>query len=399
MAEGGLQALGMLCSAEMSGDPYEVSILDMQMPEMDGLELARRIKDDPKLSGTRLVMLTSMGQRGDDVLAKEAGISAYLTKPVRQSELYNCLVTVMGSQLDADGTAEAADQAEMPLVTHHNLREVASRTHTRLLVAEDNPVNQKVAVRMLEKLGYRVDVASNGREALDALDRTSYAAVLMDVQMPEMDGYEATQEIRRRESEARGEHDASPRHLPVIAMTANALEGDREKALAAGMDDYVAKPVKPAQLSEILERWTADAEDAELPPEGAGAAHEADGNGHTGLEDPLDPDVLAGLRELGDAELLAELVELFVDDAPSRISALRDAFEKDDAEAVERIAHTLKGSCGNMGALRLAEICENLQVIGHSGDLSEASELIEQLEAEFGRVRQALEAELSKERL
>jgi HPt (histidine-containing phosphotransfer) domain-containing protein len=171
--------------------------------------------------------------------------------------------------------------------------------------------------------------------------------------------------------------EAEDLHLPVIAMTANALEGDRSKAIAAGMDDYVAKPVQPAQLGEILERWTADAKGAELPSEGAGAIHEADAKGQTGPEDPFDPDVLAGLRELGNANLLAELVELFVDDAQSRIPARRDAFEKDDAEAVERIAHTLKGSCGNMGALRMAEICENLQEVGHSGDLSRASVLIE----------------------
>jgi HPt (histidine-containing phosphotransfer) domain-containing protein len=144
-------------------------------------------------------------------------------------------------------------------------------------------------------------------------------------------------------------------------------------------------------LSEILERWTADATDAELPPEGAGAAHEEDGNGHTGPEDPLDPDVLAGLRELGDAELLAELVELFVDDTPSRILALRDAFEKDDAEAVERVAHTLKGSCSNMGAWRMANLCAEFKELSHSGDLTLAPELLDQLQAEFGRVRATLE--------
>jgi HPt (histidine-containing phosphotransfer) domain-containing protein len=151
-------------------------------------------------------------------------------------------------------------------------------------------------------------------------------------------------------------------------------------------------------LSEILERWTADAEDADLPPEGAGAASEADGDSLSESEEPLDPDVLAGLRELGDAELLVELVELFVDDAQSRLPTLQDAFEKGDAETVERTAHTLKGSSGNMGALRMAEACENLQEIGRSRDLSGALELIEQLEAEFDRVRKALEAELLKER-
>lgn len=340
-AEDGFQALDMMHAAETSGDPYEVAVLDMQMPGMDGLELARRIKDDPKLSSARLVTLTSMGQRGDAALAKEAGISAYLTKPVRQSELYNCLLTVMGSQVGAE---EATSPTELPLLTRHNLREVASRSRIRLLVAEDNPVNQKVAVRMLEKLGYQADIAANGREALDALDRTPYAAVLMDVQMPEMDGYEATAQIRRREREA-GERDArtKPRHLPVIAMTANAMETDREKALAAGMDDYISKPVKPADLNAILERWMADARETELPPEGAGALGETTGHGHTAPEDPLDPGVLAGLRELqqaGEPDILTELVEMFVDDAEPRLAALREAVEKGDADNVERNAHT-----------------------------------------------------------
>jgi two-component system, sensor histidine kinase and response regulator len=395
-AEDGLQALGLLCTAEISGDPYEVAVLDMQMPRMDGLELARRIKDDPKLSGTRLIMLTSMGQRGDGTLAKEAGISAYLTKPVRQSELYNCLVTVMGSRISADGTAEDANQAEMPLVTRHNLREVASRT--RLLVAEDNPVNQKVAAHMLEKLGYRVDVAPNGREALDALNRTPYAAVLMDVQMPEMDGYEATQEIRRREREDGGARGAPPRHLPIIAVTANALESDREKCLQAGMDDYIAKPLKPAELSEVLERWTVDAKDTALPPEGAGAAYEADEDGHSIHEDPLDSDVLAGLRELlqdGEPDLLAELVEMFVSDTGPRLAALREAVESGDASGVKRTAHAVKGSAGNMGARNMSNLAADLEDIGASGDLAGAAQKLERLEEEYGRVRPAL-AELTK---
>ena len=395
-AKDGQSALEMLHAAAERGEPYHLAILDMQMPKMDGLMLAKMIKDDPTIASTRLVLLTSMSRRGDGEEARQAGIEVYLNKPVRQSQLYDVIATVMSKQVEPEETVRLEHQAQ--LVARHNLRETKARSRARILIAEDNSVNQKVAVRMLEKLGYRADVAANGLEAVEALSRIPYAAVLMDVQMPEMDGYEATREIRRREREAGGERDTSSRHLPVIAMTANALEGDREKALAAGMDDYVSKPVKPAQLSEILERWTADAKDAELPPEGAGAAHEADANGHTGPEDPLDPDVLAGLRELGDAELLAELVELFVDDTPSRILALGDALEKDDAEAVERVAHTLKGSCGNMGAWRMAEICENLQEMGGSGDLSGASELVEQLEAEFGRARQALEAELTKER-
>ncbi len=191
--EDGQRALEELRSAAEGGDPYEVAVLDMQMPGMDGMQLARAIKADPAISATRLVLLTSMGKRGDGEEARQAGIEAYLTKPVRQSELYDALAAVMGTP------AEDAATEEPDLVTRHSLREKRAGSNAPLLVAEDNPVNQKVAVRMLENLGYRVDVAGDGLEALEALSRNSYAAVLMDIQMPEMDGYEATAEIRHRE--------------------------------------------------------------------------------------------------------------------------------------------------------------------------------------------------------
>jgi CheY-like chemotaxis protein len=258
----------------------------------------------------------------------------------------------------------------------------AHRPH--LLLAEDNPVNQKVAARMLERLGYRVDVAQNGLEALEALERNRYAAVLMDVQMPRMDGHEATAEIRRREREAAG-----GRHIPIIAMTANAMQGDREKALTAGMDDYLAKPVRQESLEEVLGRWTSR-EDGALPDDGVPEAPETPAeNGSV-----LDPEVLANLRDLGDAELLAELAGMFFDDASSRLEELRGAIGAGDAAGVERVAHTLKGSSGNMGATRMSAICAELQDVGGSGDLSRAAGLLEGLEEEFGRVRPALEAEI-----
>src|SRR5215210_1078759 len=198
---------------------------------------------------------------------------------------------------------------------------------------------------MLERLGYQADVAANGLEAVEALSRIPYAAVLIDVQMPEMDGYEATAQIRKRESEP-------GRHTPIIAMTANAMQGDREKALEAGMNDYVSKPVKPEELDAVLERWLPqpDGEEASAPEEQtADSAAAASG----GLTDPLDRGVLAGLRELGDQELLAELVGLFLEDMPPQLEALREAIEGGDASSVQRVAHTLKGSCGNMGAVRM----------------------------------------------
>ncbi|MGH2722175.1 MAG: response regulator [Actinomycetota bacterium] len=231
----GREALDRLQAAAGRGEPFDAAILDGQMPEMDGFDLAARIRADPALQGTRLVLLTSAGRPGDAERALGLGISAYLHKPARQSQLYDCLTTLLAG-------------AEPPaLVTRHSLREEKAHTRSLVLVAEDNPVNQRVAVRMLEKLGHRADVAANGREALDALSRIPYAAVFMDYQMPEMDGIEATIELRRREGDG-------PR-TPVIAMTAAAMPGDRERCLDAGMDDYISKPIRPAELAAALERW------------------------------------------------------------------------------------------------------------------------------------------------
>jgi len=401
LASDAQEALRMLDEAREGGAPYDMAILDMHMPDMDGIELAKRIKKDLELSATRLVLLTSMGRRGDGPAAEDIGLAAYLTKPVRQSELYNCLVTVMGS---SEGILDVtAGQAEPPLITHHHIRtgrtgngavaRAGSRqadrwgNRPRVLLAEDNPVNQKVAVKMIESLGYRVDVAANGREALGALARAPYAAVLMDIQMPDMDGYGATAEIRRRESEA-GESDRQAHRTPIIAMTANALQGDREKALEAGMDDYISKPVRPATLNAVLERWVPRNGEAS----GADGEHADGGNDHVLPEDPIDPTVVAGLRELGGDDILTELVEMFLDDTKPRLATLEKAVEAGDASTVEQVAHALKGSAGYMGARLMSELAAGLQDVGASGDLSEAAERLEKLEAEFARVQLALSA-------
>ncbi len=207
----------------------------------------------------------------------------------------------------------------------------------------------------------------------------------MDLQMPEMDGYEATAEIRRRE-------EGTDRRTPIIAMTANAMEGDREKALEAGMDDYVPKPVKPEQLGRVLARWVSRDEKEEEAPAGA-LGVVGNGSGPQEEQDPLDRAVVESLRELGGDEMLSELTEVFLEDTSSGLAALKEASETGDAEAIERVAHTLKGSAGNMGAKRMAAICSELQDAGESGDLSGASELLKVLEAEFERVRPALETE------
>ena len=269
LAVDGPQALACLRAAAAADAGWQVAIIDMQMPGMDGLELALAIKADPVLAPIRLILLTSQGQRGDAQAAQAAGYVAYLTKPVHEARLYECLLAVM---------APPAPASPATLITRHSLAERHAQGTPKILLAEDNVINQKVATRMLEKLGYRVDVVGNGKEVIEALGRIDYAAVLMDCQMPEMDGFAATAEIRRREasgnvssfkfqvsgSKLEGS-DSQPetcnlkletqRHIPIIAMTANAMQEDRGRCLAAGMDDYMSKPVQSKILAEMLARW------------------------------------------------------------------------------------------------------------------------------------------------
>jgi PAS domain S-box-containing protein len=242
-AAGGFEALKTLRAAAAAGEPYDLALLDMQMPEMDGMTLAKAIKADPAIASTRQIMLTSLGHRFEPEELQAVGLDAYLIKPVKQSRLFDCLADVMGGGLPA----EPADAAPPPPP------EAAPRPRRHVLVAEDNQVNQRIAVAQLKKLGCTVDIAANGLEVLEALPRVRYHVVFMDCQMPEMDGYEASQTIRKREQDL-----AHPCHwqapVRIVAMTANAMQGDREKCLAAGMDDYVSKPIRPAELQAALDR-------------------------------------------------------------------------------------------------------------------------------------------------
>ncbi|HJQ30043.1 MAG TPA: response regulator [Rubrobacter sp.] len=378
MAEDGPGALEVLRVATQNGEPCNLAILDMQMPGMDGIQLARAIRSDPAISATRLVLLTSIGINVNEE-ARRAGIEVVLGKPVRQSQLYDALATMMG--VPEEPPARPSLAGTRPARYTPTPATEASKSRGRILLAEDYLVNQMVAVGMLERSGYQVDTVNNGREAVEALSRTPYKAILMDIQMPEMDGYAATAEIRRREGDSR--------HTPIIAMTANAMQGDRERVLAAGMDDYVAKPVRREDLDAVLERWVP-------PPERRPFTQESAGDpGATSVATVLDLSVLEsrrGPQEEGVPNALVKIVELYIEDVPLRLEALRGAVEREEAQEVEETAHVLKGGSGYMGAVRMVELCANLEEMGASGDLSRAPELLDAIEAEFRRLHPALKA-------
>jgi PAS domain S-box-containing protein len=366
--ESGEAALELLRGGASAGTPWDVAVLDMQMPGMDGLTLARTVKADAKIASVKLVLVTSFGHAGQGREARAAGITGYLTKPVDEADLHDCLVDVIF------GRPRGAPRA---LVTRHSIREDRPRREARVLVAEDNEVNQKVAVRILEKLGYRVDVVTTGREAVEACAGKAYAAVLMDNQMPEMDGFVATAKIREQEGEGR--------RTPIIAMTASAMKGDRERCLRAGMDDYVSKPVSPESVDEVLRRW--------VPREAPAAAPTRSG-------EPVDQSVLdqlLGIDELGG--LLAEVIETFLRIAPLRLTALKKAARKRDAAGLERTAHSFLGSCANLGATRMAEICALLETRAQTGSTDGAPSLVEELHSEFALVKAALQRRLVPSRL
>jgi len=359
----GPSALRVLREQVGAGRRFDLAILDYHMPDMDGIELARAIRADPHLEGLRLVLLTSSGRRGDGERARSAGFEAFLTKPVRQSQLFDCLAALVGTPVEAE--------QPRPLITRYTLTEQERRSRPHVLVVEDNIVNQKVAARTLEKMGYRVDVAANGLEAVTATARISYAAVLMDCQMPEMDGYEATGAIRSRDGVAR--------HTPIIAMTAGASPEDEARCRAAGMDDYVAKPVKAAELERILKCWIRRDEAAFVtapapsPPERT-----------------LDPVQLLEIQALA-PDQMPGLLASFFQHSGRRLEKLKLAVGRGDLAEVSTIAHSLKGSTSTFGAKTLAALCADLEVTAtRSGDEPRLPGLVTTIEAEYARVMVAL---------
>jgi len=376
-AANGADALKILRKAAADRDPYSLAILDMQMPEMDGLTLARTIKDDPQLANLKLIMLTSLGYLPEERRWKEAGIDAYLIKPAKQSRLLDAIVTALKTRMEVEEPAAAAPRP-VPV----------KPAPIRVLLAEDNAVNQKVALRQLLKLGYGADAVANGAEALIALHKIPYDLVLMDCHMPEMDGYQATRRIRELEK-SRG-FPGRNKAVYVIALTANALEGDRQKCLDAGMDDYISKPVRLEELEAALQRAVARATSS--------------GNGnHAAAPTPrgssLDAETLESLRALkmdGEPDPLIELIDLFLKDAPLRLREIESAVQNRSAHGLEASAHSLKGSSSNLGARHLSALAAQLVGIAREGRLSFAPDVLAELKTEFDQVVAALLAEKGK---
>ena len=343
----GTEALARLRQGAEAGVPYDLVLTDMNLPQMNGLVLSRLIKCDRELAATRIIIISSMAQRVELPILRVVGIDECLTRPVKQSALFDAIATSLLGQVERRPLQPSARGAAVtPL-----------RKDVRVLVAEDNPVNQRVAVRQLERIGIPADAVANGIEAVEAVSRGDYDLVLMDVQMPEMDGFAAARELRRRGAV-----------VPIVALTANALAGDRERCLAAGMDDYLSKPLIEEELMRVLHRFL---------PHDDGA--------------PLDAQTVERLREVG-PEFLREIATIYLDDAPARLAAVREAVRKQDPHAVATAAHAFKSGSGNIGATRVHDLCADLEAMGREGDLARAAETVAELEREAARVEQALRA-------
>lgn len=396
LAEDAESALLRIAEAKQRGVPYDLAILDVIMPGKDGLQLARELQTHPAGSGVRLVVMTSMLQRGHAEQARQAGAMGYLPKPVRHDELRDCLRTVLGLPESQEPQTTHTLSVVPQLVTRHTVAENVQ--HRRILIVEDNIVNQKLAVRMMEKLGYQPDVVENGQEALTALAKGDYAAILMDCQMPIMDGFETTRCIRNGEA-AVASHDSpggspnrsdtslqSTPHIPIIAVTANAMQGDRERCLATGMDDYLAKPIKLDELRNTLARWISMPPDAVVTGKHKLIPTTADPT--RGIFDPAKMYQNIG----GDSELFAQLVCLFLDRYQIMLADIRTALADADSVTVERMAHTFKGTAGNLCASEVALTAGRLEAVGRLNALHDAPPVYAQLELEVARLVRVLES-------
>ena len=383
-AADGQQALQEL--QQTATRPFDLAILDLHMPGMDGFELARAIRCDARWAKMPLVMLSSVSVGADHPDRRNAPIDYYLTKPVRQSDLYDAITTAMAHQ---PLTPARAQPRSAPLLV---AEDAPVSLGGRVLVAEDNPVNQQVAGAMLESLGVAWSLADNGRIALDRLLHEPFDLILMDCQMPEMDGFETTAQIRDRQREGLLHH-----QLPIVALTANAVEGDRERCLAAGMDDYLSKPFTRELLLATLERWLprthAAPVDARPIPSATGSAEAHDASA-AAIDEPINPRALDAIRHLpgpNGALLVEKVIGAFLADTPPRFAQLQSAVSAGNAEALRKAAHALKSSSANVGAEHLARLCKELEAVGRKATVDGARTLLMDVESELPRVLATLQ--------
>jgi signal transduction histidine kinase/CheY-like chemotaxis protein/DNA-binding LacI/PurR family transcriptional regulator/HPt (histidine-containing phosphotransfer) domain-containing protein len=396
----GAKALEALRNAQRLGDSFRVMLLDMQMPGMDGEQTARAIKSDPSVRGVDIIILTSMGQRGDATRLEALGVAAYLVKPVKRQMLFDTLRTVLAH----------TKEKQPRMVTRHSIAE-HKRQNLRILLAEDNPINQKLAIIMLQKAGFSVDAVENGKEAVEKARDERYSAMLMDVQMPEMDGIEATRRIRAEEGNAR--------HLPIIAMTADALKGDRERCLDAGMDDYLSKPIEQQAMFNALDRWAQpdtslhrsdpevqdysghpDTFAAESSLESEDGLFGETASAKTAARKSVPPAFLAELaneppmdiagalpRFYNDRSFLIEMCRDLLGHMPGRLVDMKKALETNDANTLFRLAHNLKGVSANFNTGPLTHVAAEIEALGKAEDLTYAADLVRQVEIEAERLR------------
>ncbi|MDQ3023054.1 MAG: response regulator [bacterium] len=396
-ADSGRVALEMLRTAASAGQPYETCILDYIMPGLNGQELGQAILSEPLIGNTRLILVTSAGQRGDANKFHEMGYAAYLSKPISQNQLVECVASVLGTEVPTQSSRP-------PLITKYSLAE-SQAASLEILLAEDNRVNQKVALALLGRAGHKIEVVENGRAAVEAVMNREYDLVFMDVHMPEMDGFQATQTIRRLNTRMA--------LVPIIAMTARAMQSDRQVCLDSGMDDYLSKPINPVELYAAIDRQRNVFEERTTAWVEATVGHELRGlEMHDGSADvamgegllsgsiekigiepggggmnwdgrvvmPDDPmDVKMSVEHVGDRKFWLELVEVFLGEMPKRIDNLRNMIERGDSEEVENLAHSIKGSCAEMLAEPMRQVSQALELCGRERNLVDAPELLDKL--------------------
>jgi len=397
----GAKGLESLRNAYRVGDPYHVVLLDMQMPGMDGEQTARAIKSDPAIKDVKIIILTSMGHRGDATRLESLGCSGYLLKPVKQQMLFDATLAVLGREKEVNPA----------LITRHVLSE-QRKFNLHILLAEDNPINQKVAVTILQKAGYSVETVANGSEAVLKARANQYNAILMDVQMPGMDGFEATQQIREWEQQ-------NQIHIPIFAMTAHAMQGDRERCLEAGMDDYLTKPLQPRVLFSALDRWIpkdlpgvktqVNVQDYSSPSASYSLDFDAGLFGEDAPSASLSTPVTAPVYEAalspddpaidvqsaverfdGDRDFALEIIGEFRNHLPERMTEIHDSLQTGDMKALCRHAHNLKGIALNINAGPISHVVMDLETLALREDPAGAAALVAQLDFEVARLEEFL---------